>query len=51
MIQDDVNYDGYKKHVAHKKAEAPLTQRERELEEIKRAEVKRRKKKLYDNER
>ncbi|KAI7850978.1 hypothetical protein BDC45DRAFT_446062, partial [Circinella umbellata] len=37
--KDDVNYDGYKKHLVHKKAEAPLTQRERELEEIKRAEA------------
>ncbi|KAI9270623.1 hypothetical protein BDA99DRAFT_596203 [Phascolomyces articulosus] len=37
--KDDVSYDGYKKHVAHKKADAPLTQRERELEEIKRAEA------------
>ncbi|KAI9494813.1 hypothetical protein BDB00DRAFT_817177 [Zychaea mexicana] len=37
--KDDVSYDGYKKHVAHKKAEAPLTQRERELAEIKQAEA------------
>ncbi|ORX46574.1 actin depolymerizing protein [Hesseltinella vesiculosa] len=31
--------DGYKKHLAHKQADAPLTQRERELAEIKAAEA------------
>ncbi|KAI8069934.1 hypothetical protein BC940DRAFT_296514 [Gongronella butleri] len=31
--------DGYKKHLAHKKAEAPLTQREKELAQVKAAEA------------
>ncbi|KAI8142200.1 hypothetical protein BJV82DRAFT_615934 [Fennellomyces sp. T-0311] len=37
--KDDVSYDGYKRHLVHKKADAPLTQRERELAEIKQAEA------------
>ncbi|KAG0182087.1 Twinfilin-1 [Apophysomyces sp. BC1021] len=36
----ELTYDGYKKHLAHKKADAPLTRRERELAEIKLAEAK-----------
>ncbi|KAF7723805.1 hypothetical protein EC973_001589 [Apophysomyces ossiformis] len=35
----DLTYDGYKKHLAHKSADAPLTRRERELAEIKLAEA------------
>ncbi|CDH48714.1 ptk9 protein tyrosine kinase 9 [Lichtheimia corymbifera JMRC:FSU:9682] len=38
--ESELNWDGYKKHLAHKKADAPLTQRERELAEIKLAEAK-----------
>ncbi|KAI9323825.1 hypothetical protein BX666DRAFT_1873781 [Dichotomocladium elegans] len=38
--QDEMSFDGYNKHIAHKKADAPLTQRERELAEIKLAEAK-----------
>ncbi|CAO3590240.1 unnamed protein product [Absidia cylindrospora] len=37
--KSEFSQDGYKKHMAHKNADAPLTQRERELAEIKAAEV------------
>lgn len=36
----EFTWDGYKKHLAHKNAEAPLTKREQELAEIKAAEAK-----------
>ncbi|KAI9364327.1 hypothetical protein BD770DRAFT_379775 [Pilaira anomala] len=36
----EFTWDGYKKHLAHKAAEAPLTRREQELVEIKAAEAK-----------
>ncbi|GAA5799067.1 hypothetical protein HPULCUR_004476 [Helicostylum pulchrum] len=35
----EFTWDGYKKHLAHKAAEAPLTRREQELVEIKAAEA------------
>ncbi|KAL9548329.1 hypothetical protein MBANPS3_005735 [Mucor bainieri] len=35
----EFTWDGYKKHLAHKNAEAPLTRREQELVEIKAAEA------------
>ncbi|ORZ06951.1 hypothetical protein BCR42DRAFT_426783 [Absidia repens] len=38
--KSEFSQDGYKKHMAHKNADAPLTQRERELAEIKAAEAK-----------
>ncbi|CAO3608816.1 unnamed protein product [Cunninghamella echinulata] len=37
--KSEFSWDGYKKHLAHKKAEAPLTQREKEMQEIKAAEA------------
>ncbi|KAI8099603.1 uncharacterized protein BX664DRAFT_321707 [Halteromyces radiatus] len=37
--KSEFSKDGYKKHLAHKNADAPLTQRERELAEIKAAEA------------
>ncbi|SAM02438.1 hypothetical protein [Absidia glauca] len=37
--KSEFSHDGYKKHLAHKNADAPLTQRERELAEIKAAEA------------
>ncbi|KAI8344054.1 hypothetical protein BC941DRAFT_407633 [Chlamydoabsidia padenii] len=37
--KSEFSQDGYKKHLAHKNADAPLTQRERELAEIKAAEA------------
>ncbi|KAL1934488.1 hypothetical protein VTP01DRAFT_6670 [Rhizomucor pusillus] len=39
-VKDEFTYAGYKKHLAHKNSEAPLTQREKELAEIKAAEAK-----------
>ncbi|RCI02509.1 Twinfilin-1, partial [Rhizopus stolonifer] len=36
----EFTWEGYKKHLAHKAAEAPLTRREQELAEIKAAEAK-----------
>ncbi|KAI8381406.1 uncharacterized protein BYT42DRAFT_566404 [Radiomyces spectabilis] len=39
-LSSEVSLDGYRKHQKHKAAEAPLTQRERELAEIKQAEAK-----------
>ncbi|KAI9253217.1 hypothetical protein BY458DRAFT_521960 [Sporodiniella umbellata] len=38
--QSEFSWDGYKKHLAHKSADAPLTRREQELAEIKAAEAK-----------
>ncbi|KAI8376701.1 hypothetical protein EDC96DRAFT_282352 [Choanephora cucurbitarum] len=38
--KSEFTWEGYKKHLAHKAAEAPLTRREQELAEIKAAEVK-----------
>lgn len=40
IIQAEFTWEGYKKHLKHKEAEAPLTRREQELAEIKAAEVK-----------
>ncbi|KAI8095740.1 hypothetical protein BDF21DRAFT_374090 [Thamnidium elegans] len=37
--KSEFTWDGYKKHLAHKAAEAPLTRREQELVEIKAAEA------------
>ncbi|KAI8644743.1 hypothetical protein BD408DRAFT_412826 [Parasitella parasitica] len=37
--KSEFTLDGYKRHLAHKKAEAPLTRREQELVEIKAAEA------------
>ncbi|KAG2215986.1 hypothetical protein INT46_007046 [Mucor plumbeus] len=37
--KSEFTWDGYKKHLAHKNAEAPLTRREQELVEIKAAEA------------
>ncbi|CAO3624433.1 unnamed protein product [Cunninghamella blakesleeana] len=38
--KSEFSWDGYKKHLAHQKAEAPLTQREKEMAEIKEAEAR-----------
>ncbi|CAO3698797.1 unnamed protein product [Rhizopus stolonifer] len=38
--KSEFSWDGYKRHLAHKSAEAPLTRREQELAEIKAAEAK-----------
>lgn len=38
-IQSEFTWEGYKKHLAHKAAEAPLTRREQELVEVKAAEA------------
>ncbi|KAI8373716.1 hypothetical protein BD560DRAFT_434076 [Blakeslea trispora] len=38
--KSEFTWEGYKKHLAHKAAEAPLTRREQELAEIKAAEAK-----------
>ena len=40
FIQPEFTLDGYQKHKRHKEAEAPLTEREKELAEVKTAEVK-----------
>ncbi|CEP17458.1 hypothetical protein [Parasitella parasitica] len=39
VLQSEFTWDGYKRHLAHKTAEAPLTRREQELAEIKAAEA------------
>ncbi|KAG1050938.1 hypothetical protein G6F55_007713 [Rhizopus delemar] len=38
--KSEFTWDGYRKHLAHKSADAPLTRREQELAEIKAAEAK-----------
>ncbi|CEG69724.1 hypothetical protein RMATCC62417_05749 [Rhizopus microsporus] len=38
--KSEFSWDGYKKHLTHKSAEAPLTRREQELAEIRAAEAK-----------
>lgn len=39
IIQDDVTYAGYERHLTSQRAPAPLTSAEEELEQIKRTEV------------
>ena len=39
FIQPEFTLDGYQKHRRHKEADAPLTEREKELAEVKIAEV------------
>ena len=39
FIQPEFTLDGYKQHRKHKEADAPLTEREKELSEMKTVEV------------